>query len=1477
VIDRLARVLAAAFPDRNAEELAEAVLLAARCVEPGGDSAELLTLPGVDQATPGDAGAEPSTASSDTVATATDLALPAEETDPLGGGGVRVTEVGLRLPTAVSRAPTTATALSLFRRVVRPGPPVVDVDATVEATADAKRLVVVTRPGRERGLDAAIVVDPTPVALAWAQVIDELEGTLRRTGAFRSVSRWTLDHTTRSAAGEPFIRDNAGVVHRADQLVDSAGRRLVLVLSDGTGDAWWRGGTWQVVRRWARVMPTTLLHLLPPSYWGWTVIGQPSGVVRALRPAEPNARMEFRPAWWGDEEVPSGDVPVPVIDLDPDGIVRWARAIVSGSVWTEAVWARHPPDRAPDLASGVALTAADRVSTFEMRASVGAQRLARVLAGAPLLSLPLIQLLHGHVVPDASTSQVAELMVSGLLERLPEKTGERSPLLRFLPGVGDLLYRGTTISQEWDLYDLVTGFLEQNAGSGDMVHALMADPDGVGVVASELVPFAAMGRGMALRLGLDLSASAPAVPSVADTPPGGNSRRYLLLCAIGDYLDTAFAGLPVRKRAATLTRLFESMGYAIVPVSPSNTSRLGVLETLRLFYRDPDRRPDDLVVSYLSSHGHVVGGGEFRLLATDARRDDIAGTGIAMPDLAGLMFQGPTVCRNLVLIDSAFAAVATNELTSAAAQASISWFGAVASTGSREMAFANAFSQAMAETLSEWLAEPAEKSSLTLGQLVHGINGRMSQQQAQSETFAITDSVTSVYFTRPDLSPLKSAYLEVVRRIAPVQLMDRDDELAELAAFCSSPDTSSSYLILTAPPWAGKSALLASFVLDPPPGLRVVAFFGTARFAGQNGRTAFLDVMIEQLAGLLNEQPPALLTETTRETYWLEMLFRAAVSCRASGQRLVLVVDGLDEDGGIATGADSHSIAALVPAQPPAGMRVIVAVRPYPAVPSDVPSHHPLRGSDVRRLWLSSYPRVVQSRIQQDLRRVFDDRPETIEMIGLIVAARGGLSGPDIAELTGMQRPAVENSLEVAGGLLLARKSRLYPDTMMYLLSHEELQNHAAEMLGPQLHDFQMRLEAWVMRYRSLNWPPDTPEYPLIGYFGLLASSGSASQMLELVLDPHRQDRLHILTGNDEALLAEIITLTETPIDPHHQKRVAALLAVIEQRSPSVLAALPRAWAALGDMPRAELLAHAIVNPNGRAKALADLARVHDRAGNLDMATMLYDQALSIHRETGDRHGAGVLLADLARVHDRAGNLDMATMLYEDIQGGRSGSSGPLWREAVRIMTDTGRGYQLLGSGYAIGGRLALTAGDMFAEALLTEGLSDIRIGICRKGEPVTTARIVWADRRRGGVLLESADMTPARSVEFGRVGPRREIQCQFVGFPSQLQRPEWSGHIESVSGHARTKSANGGEVVILEVEPLAWHRTPEWSSWEGMIGSALFCGPHLVGVVSKGKTESTSGSVVAISVAEFFADSEFVRVVETHTNGRPVLDIVEM
>jgi len=68
----------------------------------------------------------------------------------------------------------------------------------------------------------------------------------------------------------------------------------------------------------------------------------------------------------------------------------------------------------------------------------------------------------------------------------------------------------------------------------------------------------------------------------------------------------------------------------------------------------------------------------------------------------------------------------------------------------------------------------------------------------------------------------------------------------------------------------------------------------------------------------------------------------AAGRAREAGRRLLLAIDGLDEDSGTTAGPGRPSIAALLPRRPPPEVRVLVASRPHPPIPDDVAGDHPL-------------------------------------------------------------------------------------------------------------------------------------------------------------------------------------------------------------------------------------------------------------------------------------------------------------------------------------------------------------------------------------------------------------------------------------------------------------------------------------------------------------------------------------------------------
>jgi len=309
-----------------------------------------------------------------------------------------------------------------------------------------------------------------------------------------------------------------------------------------------------------------------------------------------------------------------------------------------------------------------------------------------------------------------------------------------------------------------------------------------------------------------------------------------------------------------------------------------------------------------------------------------------------------------------------------------------------------------------------------------------------------------------------------------------------------------------------------------------VSFFITARLAGQDTREAFIEVLLAQLAELSGADLPGFLSETTREAYLLNLLTRTARALDAYGELLVLVVDGLDEERSVTAGPGAHSIAGLLPGDPPAGMRVIVAGRPNPPIPDDVPDWHPLRNpAIVRPLTPSDYAHNMQRLGKREVRRLLEGTETEQGLLGLLTAARGGLSGPDLAELTRVPLWQVEDVLHTVAGRTFTRRGARWNDgQQVYLLGHEELQVAAATYLaGSRLIGYQHQLHAWADTYREQGWPAGTPEYLLLGYYQLLTTLADLPRVVAAATDTARHDRMLDLSGGDAAALTQTRTALE--------------------------------------------------------------------------------------------------------------------------------------------------------------------------------------------------------------------------------------------------------------------------------------------------------------------------------------------------------------
>jgi hypothetical protein len=639
--------------------------------------------------------------------------------------------------------------------------------------------------------------------------------------------------------------------------------------------------------------------------------------------------------------------------------------------------------------------------------------------------------------------------------------------------------------------------------------------------------------------------------------------------------------------------------------------------------------------------------------------------------------------------------------------------------------------------------------------------------------------------------PDRSVYLQQVRRIAPPDppgLIGRETELEELAQFCVEPVTSP-YIWWCAEPWAGKSALLSNFVLYPPrqiaDSVRIVSFFVTARLASQDTRDAFAEVLLEQLAVMTGQPVPSALPEALRDAYLLDQLEQAATACLRTGRCLILVIDGLDEDRGTTTGRGARSIAGLLPADPPAGMRVVVAGRSNPPIPDDVPSGHPLRDpAIIRRLSASPHARDVARLAKQELLRLLNGSDGEQDILGMVTAAQGGLSGSDLEELTGTPLWKSEQTLHTVAGRTFTRQgSRWAPATApdAYLLGHEELQSASASYLGRErLAGYRDRLHQWASSYRDRGWPKETPEYLLSGYYRLLVTVEDLPRVVASAGDAVRHDRMLDLTGGDSSAMTEIRTALDL-IGIHDPSDLSSALWLaihrdqLKQRGACIPLTIPAIWASLGNLIRARGLIASLTTPVDQAVAMAHLTGVLAREGSREAAAAAAAAAVAaetveVVRSIRYKLLSGDAMAEIAELLAGAGQYERAKELariaigsdaqahclarivgalavngeYRQAQDMASAITDPWQRAEARALLAHARGAA---GEHALAEQLvrSLTVNEQRAPALADLGAALARAGLRTRAaaaftEAEAAARTITPQYRQATILAQVAE-----------------------------------------------------------------------------------------------------------------------------------------
>lgn len=363
-----------------------------------------------------------------------------------------------------------------------------DEESTAHWIAETGIWMPTVLPAAERWLDVALVVDDSESMAFWRRSVRELRTLLERTGAFRDVRVWRMDGDLRRA-NEVGLSSGVGGWRRPAEIVDPAGRRLVLVATDCVGRAWSTPGMGAALATWGAAGPTAIIQLLPQSLWRGCAPEFTAVRMRGHGPGLSNDRLTVR-SRSDDGEPVRGGVPVPVLELEPRWLRPWASLVAgtAGSWVNGTVVFTDGFAESDDGGDGLTIPAPstdpqEQVTTFRANASPTAYRLAIFLAAGAPLTLTVMRLVQGAMLPTSRPSHLVEVFLLGLLKKSGDARDERMDHFPeeieydFQPGVREVLLGELPRPAALQVLATVSNFVSQRLGSPLDFRALLTAGD----------------------------------------------------------------------------------------------------------------------------------------------------------------------------------------------------------------------------------------------------------------------------------------------------------------------------------------------------------------------------------------------------------------------------------------------------------------------------------------------------------------------------------------------------------------------------------------------------------------------------------------------------------------------------------------------------------------------------------------------------------------------------------------------------------------------------------------------------------------------------------------------------------------------------------------------------------------------------------------------------------------------------------------
>ncbi len=391
----------------------------------------------------------------------------------------KASNVGVTTPFPLPKAGDISKALlPLARRIPGRLNDELDIDATVEQTAEANGLIIpILRAPLERCLEIHLLIDNSPSMEFWGDLGEVVASLFRWQGCFRDVRIWKFV----TKENEPQLL--SGLNERdINSLISPGGHRLFIVLTDTMGKAWRSGKAFAVLSTLGEKHSVTLAHIFPQSLWERTVLER--AITRPLIADGsecPNSKLEVG----GKLRTPRESLYLfPIFNLSANHFQTWASFIAGNpgnSIQGVLIRKEEPSEKEEVNTENEPKDPKELLQEFQINASPEALELAKVLAAVPLIP-PVMRLAQSRFLPNTQHWHLAEVFFSGLIKRWSPENREDVAVLDdwydFHTGIRDLLLGDSPVQRTTEIWRGIGDFIESNYGSFRDLQALIANPNG---------------------------------------------------------------------------------------------------------------------------------------------------------------------------------------------------------------------------------------------------------------------------------------------------------------------------------------------------------------------------------------------------------------------------------------------------------------------------------------------------------------------------------------------------------------------------------------------------------------------------------------------------------------------------------------------------------------------------------------------------------------------------------------------------------------------------------------------------------------------------------------------------------------------------------------------------------------------------------------------------------------------------------------